>query len=196
VSLVERFFTVTRLRKWFGTGFTAGITIGLMIFGGLTLLGFVGILLSGIGLAEAVFSCFVMFLLGMLVFNGVNVFLTNKDPRWMVVIIGYLVPKSMPVVLKDYKRDTYYSLAWPDDAGVWRCPIYYGTGVGDVKLNPNGSCGNESYIYFWQPLRDSDRMQFFLHNEDVVYFDDLAGMDRQDISKLVSKMRKEAQNVV
>jgi hypothetical protein len=39
-------------------------------------------------------------------------------------------------------------------------------------------------------------MQFFLHNEDVVYFDDLAGMDRQDISKLVSKMRKEAQNVV
>jgi hypothetical protein len=30
----------------------------------------------------------------------------------------------------------------------------------------------------------------------VLDFEELAGMDRQDMSKLVSKMRKEAQNAV
>ena len=52
MNSLDDFFTVTRLRKWFGTGFTASITIGLMVFGGLALLGVVGILLSGLGPAR------------------------------------------------------------------------------------------------------------------------------------------------
>jgi hypothetical protein len=194
--MLNQFFSDKLLRYCFSTGFAAGLTISCVVLGIIWLGIVIALAVSGAGLLDILMTSLFSLLIMAIPANLSNLWLMDKDKRGLVVLVGYLVKGAMPVVLKDYHRDTYYSLAWPDDAGVWRCPIYYGTGVGDVKLNPNGSCGNESYIYFWQPLRDSDRMQFFLHNEDVVYFDDLAGMDRQDISKLVSKMRKEAQNVV
>ncbi len=194
--MLNQFFSDKLLRYCFGTGFAAGQTISCVVLGIIWLGIVITLAVSGADLLDIVMTSLFSLLIMAIPANLSNLWLMDKDKRGLVVLVGYLVKGAMPVVLKDFQKASYYSLAWPNEDGEWTCPVFYGTGVGQVKLNPNGSCGRESYVYFWQPLRPDDRMMFFLHNSEIVDFDDLERMGQQDMTVLVNKMRKEAQNAV
>jgi len=153
-------------------------------------------LITGAGLVQVPLIIAILLFVSFFSYGAISGLITKHDPPWLIYLVGHLVPRCMPVMMRDFQNDIYHSVAWLDDDGVWRCPIFYGTGVGSVSLNSNGStmgdAGSGSYVYFWQPLRPSDRMQFFLYNSELVDWDNVHNLDRKEVRDLVSRLRTAA----
>jgi len=58
------------------------------------------------------------------------------------------------VWLIDGEEDTYLTKVHCKNSSVKTCSVYWGTGVGHVILNVNGTCGgSSSYIKRWMPYK-------------------------------------------
>lgn len=172
----------------FGAIFTALTTVLSVFVSFLVTLGL------GFDAAEIVLACLAALWFTMMLSMMMSLHFVSKSPRWLMCLIGKLAPGSMPVMMMDFQGTIYYSLAWETD-GEWVAPVYWGTNVGKVYLNRNGSCGRRDcgYVYLWEPLRQSDRAHFFLLNIDQPSRDEFANWSPDERTKWVENKLKESQ---
>ena len=175
-----------------GTKFGTALTLVVTLFGIVTSL-VIGASLGYSGGELLMTTILVMWITIMVSLAGSFYFITTTN-RWVVRLLGYLAPDCMPVRMMDFSGGSYYSIAWEKD-GEWSAPVFWGTNVGRVYLNRNGSCGKKDcgYVHIWQPVRQSDRAHFFLLNIDSPSFDDYSNWDRDRKYEWLESKRKESQ---
>jgi len=178
-----RFFgSGTKFGTWFAFATPVGVTLAACLIGLVIGASSLGLALIGITTFWVMFFCSM----------GIALYLLRPPAPWLMILIGKLAPVSLPVRMVDFSGEIYHSLAWEKD-GEWVAPVYWGTNVGKVWLNKNGSCqhNDSGYVLLWEPLRQSDRAHFFLMNIDQPSAEEFATWSRRERSEWCDRKRKE-----
>lgn len=180
-------------RRFFGSGTRLGTTLTVFATLLVMTISLAVHIFKGDSVAETVSSTVFVGCVAAIAFLMSSMYFVHSTQAWVVKFVGCVVPSCMPVKMMDYEGSDYYSIAWEKD-GQWIAPVYYGTDVGAVTMNPNGSCGGEgsSYMHIWQPLRQSDRVLFCLENIDHPSFDDWIARSRHSRYEWVEQKRRES----
>jgi hypothetical protein len=97
---------------------------------------------------------------------GVSSTIWAHNSKFAVRIFSWMFPGKYFVELVDHRGDSYFTLATKRD-GIWQAPVYFGSNVGQVILNDDGTVGRNSesnYIYYWLPVNKSKRVIHVLTN--------------------------------
>ena len=93
----------------------------------------------------------------------------NSNNARVVKIVACFIPNMIPVKLISYRGEFYYSLAKRKNSTHWSSYVFWFTNVGHLVLLHDGLVDDEasvaSYIKFWIPLREQERVEHLLKYE-------------------------------
>ena len=93
----------------------------------------------------------------------------NSNNARVVKIVACFIPNTIPVKLISYRGEFYYSLAQRKNSTQLNSTVYWFNYIGPLVLFNDGLVDDEasvaSYITFWIPLREQERVEHLLKYE-------------------------------
>ena len=158
------------------------------ISGKLSIYYFTGLVLSLLSIIFTPFIAIIYIMIGFPFF----IWITTKGmtQKFGLCFIAWFSDKMMPIQLIDYQGDIKNTMAFKLPDNSWYSWVYWEHQIGEIYLLENGKIDRElseaSYIYWWCPLRESDRVQQKL-TYDVPDFDVFVDLPPAKRKKLLNQ---------
>lgn len=90
--------------------------------------------------------------------------INGHKSRLFMICISACLRNTLPVELIDFHGERYFTVAEKSDHGNLSACVYFFSNVGYRQLNDDGTV-DESYIKYWLPLKQQDRIWHLLRND-------------------------------